>query len=298
MFSRRCFVGSAAGAAALATVPRAFAAPAGHALKLGLASYSMRKQPLDTVIDTCKSLGVKYITIKDVHLARTDPPDKLKAAVQKIRAAGITITGGGVITMKPDPKKDEKVDAAFEARLRKDFEYAKTCGFPMIVAAPSVEALDTVEKLSKQFNMPIAIHNHGPEDKIFPTPTEILAAIKNRDKRIGVCMDIGHAFRAGGDPAKLALDCGPRLLDLHVKDVREDGTNDKGEKKWKQVEVGKGQIDLAALFKSLVKLKFKGHVALEYEIDADDPVAGIRASLTHMRQVAASLGAGEVAKKA
>lgn len=304
MFSRRSLFSNAAGVAAAPALIGGTPARAAssHALKLGLASYSMRKQPLDKVLELCKAAGIRYITVKDMHMPMKDSREALQAAGAKIAAAGVTITGGGVINMKPDAKKGQGIDASFEAEVRKAFEYAKNAGFPLIVAAPAIEALDVVEKLVKEFDLPVAIHNHGPEDKLYPTPREILTVIKKRDKRVGVCMDIGHTVRAGGDPAKMALECGERLFDLHVKDVKLEGkkTVEKDGKKeeipnWVQRPVGRAGIDIPALFKALVKLKFKGHVALEYEIDADDPLGGIRESLGYMRGVAGAIGALEAA---
>jgi sugar phosphate isomerase/epimerase len=293
MHSRRSFFGVTAGAAAASLIQgrgtrAALAAPRSHALKLGIASYSLRKLPLSQVLEACKATDIRHITLKDMHLPRDQSAESVKATAETIRAAGLTLMGGGVITMKPE--KGAQVDAAFEATVRKDFEYAKAAGFPLIVAAPAIEALDIVEKLVKEYNIPVAIHNHGPEDKLFPSPKAILAHVKKRDKRLGVCMDIGHTVRAGADPAKSALECGPRLLDLHIKDLvkNPDAPPDKA---WSQVEVGRGSIDIVALFKTLQKMKFQGHVALEYEINVDNPLPGVRESWAYLRGVAAGLGA-------
>ncbi len=290
MFTRRHLLGTAS-ATTLGVVagPRSLSAArapvaAAKPLKIGLASYSLRKLSLVDALAACKSLDVRYLTVKDMHLPRTDAPDVLKASVAKIQAAGITITGGGVINWKPDPKKSEAINDAFEAQVRKDFEYARICGFPMIVASPAHEALDLVEKLVKEFNMPVAIHNHGPEDKLYPTPKDVYGHIKKRDKRIGLCMDIGHTVRAGGDPVKTAVECADRLMDMHIKDLRKEGD------KWNQVEVGRGQIDIVGLFRSIVKIRFEGHVALEYEIQVETPLPGIRESLGYLRGIAAVMG--------
>ncbi len=274
-FTRRTFFQSTAAAAAASTVTRAGAeaGPRPLPMKIGLASYSMRSHSLDKVIELCKAADVKYLTLKDMHLPRTDTPEALAAAKAKIAAAGIIVTGGGVINMKNDPDQ-----------VRKDFEYARASKLPMIVGSPDPDALDLVEKMVKEFGIPVAIHNHGPEDKKFPSPRDIMAAIKKRDKRLGVCMDIGHTVRAGVDPIACVKECGARLMDLHVKDLRD--TKDKNS----QVEVGRGSIDIVGLFKALHKQRFAGHANLEYEINADNPAAGIRESLAYMRGVAAAIG--------
>jgi sugar phosphate isomerase/epimerase len=239
-------------------------------LKIGIASYSLRKFPLDRVIQACKEMNVSYLNLKDFHLARTDPPETTRALRQKIEAAGITIMGGGTITWKENN----------EAEIRKDFEYAKNGGFPLMVCSPAPETLDTVEKLVKEYNIKVAIHNHGPEDKWYPAPSDVLAKVKSRDPRLGLCMDIGHSTRANADIVKAVSEAGPRLLDLHVKDLANATARDS------QVEVGRGILPIAALFKALVAAKYTGHVGLEYEIKENDPFAGMAESLAYLHGVA------------
>jgi sugar phosphate isomerase/epimerase len=282
--SRRTVLRLAAASAALPFLPSASVVEAGggspadpvkrvRPLKLGIASYSLRKLPLDRVIQTCQEAQVQYVAFKDVHLPRTDPPETTRALRQKVEAAGLTIMGGGTITWN---KNDE-------AEIRKDFEYAKNAGMPLMVVSPAPETLDTVEKLVKEYNIKTAIHNHGPEDKWYPAPKDALAKLERRDPRMGICMDIGHATRAGADPvASIAL-AGPRLLDLHIKDLADKTKRDS------QVEVGKGLLDIPGLFRALVKARFAGHVSLEYEINENDPVSGIKESLGYMKGVVDAL---------
>src|SRR5688572_24125686 len=147
--SRRAFVGTAmAGAAAVATA-RLEAQPQGGVpppraprLNLGVASYSMRELPLDQVLEGAKTLGVTSMTFKDVHLPRTDPPEVTRALSAKIKAAGIHIAGGGTITLPNDP-----------AQIKKDFEYAKNAGFPLIFISPDPAALDTIEQMVKTYDI-------------------------------------------------------------------------------------------------------------------------------------------------
>jgi sugar phosphate isomerase/epimerase len=242
-------------------------------LKIGIASYSLRKFPLDRVLELCKEMRVKYITLKDVHLARTDPPETTRALRKKIEAAGLTIMGGGTLTWRNND----------EAEIRKDFEYAKNGGFPLMVCSPAPETLDTLEKLVKEYDIKIAIHNHGPEDKWYPAPTDALAKLEKRDPRMGICMDIGHATRAGADIVQSVSLAGPRLLDLHIKDLSDPTSRDS------QVEVGKGVLDIPGVFRALVRARFAGHVSLEYEINEGAPEVGMKESLAYMRGVADAL---------
>src|SRR5262245_11033101 len=253
---RRSFLGLA-GLAAVPVPRAAWARPAraaGHPLKLGVASYSLREFPLDKAIEMCRALEVSYLNLKDVHPPPSDPPEPTRAACDKIRAAGLTIVGGGTITFKNDA-----------AQARKDFEYAKTAGFPVIVAAPEPDALDVVEALAREFDIKVAIHNHGPEDKFFPAPQDAYKAIRARDAHLGLCMDVGHAMRAGADPVQTARDLKDRLYDIHLKDLRDQASRDS------QTEVGKGVLDVPGLFAALREIRFEGHVGLEYEINAKDP---------------------------
>jgi sugar phosphate isomerase/epimerase len=277
--SRRAFLGNAAAAAAWSAIGQASAAQSGTRpwasggpLKLGVASYSMREFSLDQALEMAKTLGIKYMTFKDVHLPRTDAPETTRALRAKIEAAGITIMGGGTITLPNDP-----------AQIKKDFEYAKNAGFPLIFVAPNPAALDTIEQMAKSYDIKVAIHNHGPEDKYWPRPHDAYAAVKSRDKRLGLCIDIGHTLRTGTDPVQSCRELKDRLYDMHVKDLAVK-TDPKS-----QVEVGRGLIDFPALFRTLIDIGYQGQVGLEYEINPENPLPGMIESLAYMRGVVAAL---------
>jgi len=275
--SRRRFFGGLAATAAWPLLSRvADAVPAlpgkGAPLKLGLASYSMREFTLDQALDMAKQMGVKYMTFKDVHVPRTDPPEKTRALRAKIEAAGITIMGGGTITIPNDA-----------AQIKKEFEYAKNAGFPLIYTDPEPAALDTIEKMVKEYDIRCVIHNHGPEDKRWPRPQDAYAAIKSRDKRLGLCIDVGHTTRTGTDPVQACRECRDRLYDMHVKDLL--AATDKES----QTEVGRGVIDFPGLFKTLIEIGYQGQVGLEYEINAKNPLPGMIESMAYMRGVLAAV---------
>jgi sugar phosphate isomerase/epimerase len=244
----------------------------GGRLKLGVASYSMREFTLDQALDMARTLGVTHMTFKDVHVPRTDPPDATRALRAKIQAAGITIMGGGTITIPNDP-----------AKIKKEFEYAKNAGFPLIFVDPEPAALDTIEQMAKTYDIKVAIHNHGPEDKRWPRPQDAYAAVKSRDKRLGLCIDIGHTTRTGTDPVQACRECRDRLYDMHVKDLAAKSDKES------QVEVGRGVIDFPALFKTLIDIGYQGQVGLEYEIKAKDPLPGMIESMAYMRGVLAAV---------
>jgi len=270
---------AAAAAAALAkTSPAeaaAAAAPAGdpfRGLKVGIASFSLRKFSLDQAIAMTREAGVKYITLKDMHLPFKATTAERKAARRKIDDAGLVLMGCGVVTLA------NKEDA-----IKEVFEYAKDAGMPTIVCSPDPAALDMIEKLARQYDIRIAIHNHGPGDKKYPLPGDVLKMVKDRDPRMGICMDVGHTARMGRDPVAALKECLPRLLDFHIKDVT--AATAKGG----PVEVGKGVIDIKGVLAALLEAKFPYHVALEYEAKADAPMPGIIESFDFIRKTLASI---------
>ena len=242
-------------------------------VKLGVASYSLRNFPRAKAIEMTKALGTPYINLKSFHLPYELSPAELAAVRREIEAAGLQIVGGGTITFETDT----------DDGVQKYFDYAKAAGMPVMVSTCNPSILPRVEKFAKRYDIKVALHNHGPEDTNFPSPYDVLKAVKGMDARMGLCMDIGHTVRTGTDPVRAAADAGPRLLDLHAKDLRDLKVKES------QCIVGEGKIPIAALFRQLEKMRFPGYVNLEYEIDADDPLPGMKQSMAHMRGVLAGL---------
>ena len=282
-FSRRNFVQSgalvAAACAASKAVPSfAEASPAAgkpSPIHLGLASYTFRNFNRAQMIGFMKQLNVLALNAKDVkdHLP-TDPAEEAKA-LKDYAAAGITLHAAGAIYFRGDN----------DATIRGKFEYCKRAGISVIVAGdPTPETLPNIEKYVKEYNIRIAIHNHGPEDKLFPSPLDVLKSIRKMDPRIGCCIDVGHTVRAGTDLVEAIHEVGPRLFNVHVKDL----TSFKS--KESQVAVGDGIMPIREMFAALIATRYKGFVDLEYEIHADDPMPGVIASFAYMRGVLAGMG--------
>jgi sugar phosphate isomerase/epimerase len=249
-------------------------ASAATAIKLGVASYSLRDFPLDKALEMIKTLRTPYVNFKSVHVPYDKTPAELAEWREKVQAAGFQIVGGGTITFDKDTDAD----------VEKYFIYAKAAGMPTIVTMMGpTSVLPRLEKFAKQYDIKVAIHNHGPEDKNFPSPYDVLKVVKGMDPRMGLCMDIGHATRAGADIVQAALDAGPRLLDMHIKDLTD------GKAKDSQVAVGEGKLPIPALFRALQKINYQGYVNLEYEINAKDPLPGMQESFAYMRGVLAGM---------
>ncbi len=251
----------------------------GADIKLGVASYSFRKFSREQAIQMTKSLGTPYLNVKDFHLKLDSTPEEIAAAKKEFAAAGIILVGCGNITFAKDD----------EADIRSKFEYAKSAGFPLIVCAPTHVTLPKLEKFVKEYDIKIAVHNHGPEDKNFPTPQSVLAVVKNMDPHCGLCIDVGHTSRTGVNVVDSIAEAGPRLLDMHIKDLSDPLTRDS------QVPVGEGKLPIPRIFAQLVKMKYRGSVNLEYEVQPEDPMPGMQKSFAYMRSVLKDLEAGKSA---
>jgi len=242
-------------------------------VKLGVASYSFRNFPLAKAIEMTKALSTPYINLKSMHLPYEASPAEIAAARHEEEAAGLRIVGGGMITFETDT----------DDGVRKYFDYAKAAGMPLMVSTCKQTVLPRIEKFAKQYDIKIAIHNHGPEDPDFPSPYDVLKAVKGMDPRMGLCIDVGHTVRTGTDVVRAVADAGPRLLDMHIKDLRDLKDKDS------QCIVGEGAIPIPGIFRRLIAMRYPGYVNLEYEIDADDPLPGMKQSFAYMRGVLAGL---------
>ncbi len=271
--TRRGFLGGALAASAAARGSAAAPPEGVEDVKLGVASYSLREFQRGLAIRMIKTLNVPYVSIKEFHLPYRSSPEELKRGAQEFRKAGIQIVGGGVIYLQKDDDDD----------IRRYFEYAKTCGMPLMTIGPTHQTLPRIEKFVKEYDIRVAIHNHGPEDKHFPSPEVALKALQGMDPRMGVCVDVGHTTRTGTSAVESIQAAGSRLLDVHIKDLRNlmDAKS--------QCPVGEGAMPVVAIFQALKKMNYQGYVNLEYEIDGDDPMPGMMKSFSYMRGVLAGL---------
>jgi inosose dehydratase len=257
-------------AAAIPGIAKSEPAPAKSLpIRLGLASYTLRKMNLDDTLAVCQRMGFKNISLKDMHLKLTSSDAEIAEAVKKCKDAGVEIGSGGVIYMK----SEAEVDAAFE--------YARKAGMNMIIGVPQHEMLPYAEKKVKETNIRLAIHNHGPTDKVYPSCESAYVLIKNMDARMGLCLDIGHTQRIGRSPSADLKDYFSRIFEIHMKDVTTSDSNGKA------IEIGRGVIDMPGFLKAVVKMKFSGILSFEYEKDDKDPVPGLAESLGYVKGVLA-----------
>jgi len=243
----------------------------GAKFQLGMASYTFRAFGLDETLLFTKRLGLEKLSFKSVHLPLDSTAEAIQAAMTKVKTAGLDPYAGGVIYMKN------------EQEVQQAFDYAKAAGMQIIVGVPDHELLGLVQKKVQEYDIRMAIHNHGPTDKLYPTPESIVEKIKDLDPRIGLCLDIGHTQRSAVDPAAAAEQFFDRLLDVHIKDVTASSAEGVA------IEVGRGVIDIPKFLKALIKLGYAGTVSLEYEKDEKDPLPGAAESIGYIRGALASI---------
>jgi sugar phosphate isomerase/epimerase len=282
-YSRRNFVQSgallAAACAASTAVPSfaeaSLASGKPSPIRLGVASYTFRNFTRAQLIGFMKQLNLTGLNAKNVKDHLPDDPQEEAKALADYAAAGIQPHAAGTIGFLKDDDAD----------IRGKFEYCKRAGISVIVAggaAPSI--LPRIEKFVKEYDIRIAIHNHGPEDKLWPSPLTVLKAVEKMDPRIGCCIDVGHTARAGTDVVQAIHKVGPRLFNMHMKDLTSFDSKES------QVDVGNGIMPIRGIFEALIATKYKGFVDLEYEIHDDNPMPGVMNSFAYMRGVLAGMG--------
>jgi len=244
-------------------------APASE-IQVGIAGYSFVKFNLEQSLSMMKRIGVNQLSLKDFHLPQNSTQEQIDKVMNACKNAGINVYALGVIYMK----SKEAVDTAFA--------YAQKTGVNMIVGVPNYDLITYAEEQVKKYGIKLAIHNHGPEDALYPAPKDVYDRIKNLDAGMGMCIDIGHSMRAGSIPEKAIRDFKSRLFDLHIKDVS------IAAKEGKAIEIGRGVIDFPEVVESLRKINFKGVCSIEFEKDMTDPLPGMAESVGYFKGVLAA----------
>jgi len=281
MANRRNFLKAAGIGMAAATVPGLASASVSSAeaknskfdFELGVASYTLRKFTTEQALDMTLRCGVNRITFKSMHLPLDSGAASIKQTLELCKKKGVALYGAGVITMKTKEDADQA------------FEYAKAAKLEMIIGVPHPEVIQYVEKLVKDYDIKLAIHNHGPGDDLYPSAESIYVKIKDMDKRMGICLDIGHTQRINRDPVQDFKDYFDRIFDVHIKDVFPTDEHPEGT----TCIMGRGNINLVSFFKTVKELDYKGTLALEYEADMDAPLPGMMESFGYVKGILATM---------
>ena len=237
--------------------------------KVSMAGYSFYHFDIDQTLEMMRRVDVHYLCIKDFHLKFDATNEEIAAFFAKLKSNGVTGYAVGPIYMDT------------EAGIDRSFEYAKRVGVKLIVGVPNYELLPYVDKKVKEYDVKYAIHIHGPDNPLFPNAKDVWDNVKNLDRRIGICLDIGHNVRDGFDPVADLKKYHTRVFDIHIKDVTAAG------KEGRTCEMGRGIIDIPAFVKMLRKVKYDGACSLEmdYGKDMKDPLAGIAESIGYFKGV-------------
>lgn len=242
-------------------------------LTLGVAGYTFRDLSVEASIAAMKALDLTTISLFKAHVPWDRTAEECRVAANRFRDAGLTLFGSGVINLPNDEKA-----------LRSTFENVKAAGLQVMTCKPETDAFPLIERFVKEFDQRLAIHNHGPEDKLYPSPYDAWKLIQPLDARIGLCVDVGHCYRAGVNPAEALKTCASRVYDVHLKDsVAIPGGKDV------PVQVGRGVLDIRSILTALIEIHYTGAVSFEYERRAVDPVTGLAESVGYVRGMLAAM---------
>jgi sugar phosphate isomerase/epimerase len=246
--------------------------------EIGIAGYTFYKKSLDESLTIMRKIDCRYLCHKDFFLKYDASDAEIAAYLDKTSKYGVKTLATGPLYAKD------------EATVRAQFEFARKLGVKILVGVPyevkkgakdawgpnrieSDAMLDIIEKLVKEYDMYYAIHNHGPDiPNLYPTAESVMARIANRDKRIGVCLDVGHERRAGLDPVAFIRNHADRIFDVHIKNIKIDPVKNIA------MEGPRGELDIPAIFQALADVGYTGVCHIEYEKDFNDNAMGLAES--------------------
>lgn len=253
-------------------IPAAALTPAGFTISVQC--WSLKKFTLWEAIEKSAAAGASGVEIYagqtiggPIGETKVDPSlsdAHIATLLEHAAKHGITPVNFGVVGISKD-----------EAEARKTFEFAKKLGL-YGVTTESLEAIDTLEKLAKEYDLKVCFHNH-PKPTLLWNPDKISKALEGRDARLGFCADLGHWASSGLEPLEVIKKIAPRVLAFHMKDREAVGkiTHDR--------PFGTGVIDNAAILDEVRKHGFAGNVTIEYEHNWDDNVPDIAQCVGFLR---------------
>ena len=243
------------------------AAAADYEPVVGLQTWTCRNMTFDQVVAFAEKHKLKQIQMIGSHMNPSAPPEETKRKQAILAAKGMTCYTFGVAGTSPEKEKNRQL-----------FEFAKLVGCKVIVVEPKNDKAlwDGLEELVKEYDIKLAIHNHG-KDSVYGTPEKVWSVLKNRDRRIGVCMDVGHITGAGFDAAKAFAEYDGRVYDIHLKDKKIEQAG--GKDVILDVLIGAGVSNYKGLLAELKKANWNGVMAIEtdngnYAKDPNEFVAG------------------------
>ena len=243
-FLSRTLIAAAGAGATWFDVPSVIADTREQSLKkyggfpMGIQSYSLRAFGIDGALEKIEELELHFVELFRMHYPPIPDPLKIAEMNAKLRKHDLSISAHGVQSFTKDHQKNKEF-----------FEFAKKAGIRNISANPEKDSFESLNRLVAEYDIRIAIHNHGP-GALYDAPLDALKAVAGYDKRIGFCADLGHYIRSGVDPVEVIYQLGDRLYGVHLKDFAEQ------KKKTEGVIIGRGHLDVQGVFKALKKIGF------------------------------------------
>ena len=258
--TRRSFLAASAATGLVAWSSPGRAAAAAP-LNLGIQLYSLRGFGVEEALRHARDIGFRFVEFYPGMWPINADAEAIAAMKKRLADLGLTATAHGVNRFTKDA-----------AANRKMFEFAKAAGIRTFSADPDPDSFDSLNELVKEFDVRIAIHNHGPGHR-YNKAVDVLKAVEKYDQRIGACADLGHYIRSGERPVDVIRVLAGRLYGVHLKDFAEMQDKTKG------VVLGKGHIDPQAVMAALVAAKFPadGALSIEYEENPQNPIEDLKA---------------------
>lgn len=238
--------------------------------KMGIQSYSLRGFKVDQALEHSKTLGLKYWESFPGHIPLSNVPKHVAEQKKLLADAGVTLLSYGVVPFD-----------ANETRARELFEFARSMGMKALSADPAKDkaTFDLLDKLVAEYDVAIAIHNHGPGHR-YDKIDDVWEQIKDRHPKVGACVDTGHYLRSKESPVAAIEKFGKRVFSVHLKDVK-DAT--------KFTIIGEGDLDILGCLKALKANKYDHILAFEYEENPDNPLSDLEVGLKNVRAAVAKL---------
>ena len=263
--------------------------------QLGVAGYTMRKRSVEEMLEIMRALDVHNLCVKDFHFKYDSSDAEIAAFKAKCASYGVKPYALGPLYTDSNEK------------VRAYFEFAKRFGVKTVVGVPfemvpgdkdrhaSRKQLEYINTLVKEFDIKYAIHNHGPQvAKMFPDVAAGYELVKDLDKRIGFCMDVGWEFGCGRNPAETIRKYGERIYDIHLKNFGVDIPGGRILSKevphsFTTVPMPRGKINYDEVFKALAEVGYAGVCSFEYERDFENNLGGLAESIGYARGVCDSI---------
>jgi len=217
---------------------------------IGIETWTLRNLNFDQMVEFCSQHHITNLAVIDKHMDPFAPPEETKRKKAILDQHGLRVYTFGVAKTSKDKEQNRKL-----------FEFAKLIGARLIVVEPGDQTIwDNLEELVKEYDIKLAVHNHGITST-YGNPETVKKILNARDKRIGVCLDVGHVTGAGFDAAKVFREYNGRVWDIHLKDEKIQKSD--GKETILDVEIGTGQANYKGLFEELKKAKWNGVLAIE-----------------------------------